>query len=62
MEYQILVEKIDNVISRDVAQAAGDLGAKVRDEIARGWEPVGGVALGSAGTAPYLLQAMVKRK
>ena len=62
MEYKVIVEKIDSIVSRDVAQAAADLSAKVNGELARGWEPLGSVAIGSAGTAPYLLQAMLKRR
>lgn len=62
MEYRILVEKIDHALSRDVDKAAQDLARQVSEQIAIGWEPVGGVAIGSAGTAPFLLQAIVKRR
>jgi hypothetical protein len=61
MNYRIIVEKIDNALKRDVDQAAEDLSRQVRDQIANGWEPLGGIAVGSAGAAPYLLQAMMKR-
>ena len=62
MDYKIIVKKIDNALSRNVDKAAKELARQVKDEIARGWEPAGGVAIGSAGTAPYLLQALIKRK
>ena len=62
MEYRIVVKKVTNVLLRDVDKAAEQLGREVNQLAAMGWEPVGGVAMGEAGTAPYLLQAMVKRR
>jgi hypothetical protein len=61
MDYRVVVEKVDNPLRRDVDQAAADLAAQVREQIASGWEPLGGVAVGAAGPSPYLLQAMIKR-
>jgi hypothetical protein len=64
MEYKILVKKIGNALAmtRKVDQAADDLAREVNEYVARGWEPLGGVAMGVAGTAPYLLQAMIRRR
>lgn len=62
MEYKIIVKRIDSVIARNVDKAAKDLARQVADQLSSGWEPCGGVAIGSAGTAPYLLQALVRRK
>lgn len=61
MQYKVIVEKVDNAFNRDVDQAALDLQRQVSEAILQGWEPLGGVAVGAAGTHPYLLQAMVKR-
>ena len=64
MEYKILVKKIGNALAmtRKVDQAADDLAREVNEYVARGWEPLGGVAMGVAGAAPYLLQAMIRRR
>jgi len=62
MTYKILVKRIDNMIVRDIEKATREMGKQVNDQIALGWEPAGGVALGSSGTAPYLLQAIVRRR
>jgi len=62
MEYKIVVKKVTNALLRDVDKAAEQLARDVNKLAALGWEPSGGVAVGSAGTAPYLLQAMVKRR
>ena len=35
---------------------------QVTEQLGAGWEPVGNVTIGDAGTAPYLLQAMIKRR
>jgi hypothetical protein len=62
MTYKILVKKIDNALKRNVDKAAAELTEQVNQELSLGWEPAGGVAIGSAGSAPYLLQALVKRR
>jgi hypothetical protein len=46
------VKRIDSVIARNVDKAAKDLARQVADQLSSGWEPCGGVAIGSAGTAP----------
>jgi hypothetical protein len=62
MEYKIIVRKVDNAFVRNVDKAAKELSRQVTEQLGSGWEPVGNVTLGVAGTAPYLLQALVKRK
>jgi hypothetical protein len=62
MTYKVIVQKIENALSRNVGKAAKELSRQVNGQVSLGWEPVGGVAIGSAGSAPYLLQALVKRR
>jgi hypothetical protein len=62
MEYKIVVKKVRSVFAAKVDQAAEDLTREVNENVARGWEPVGGVTIGAAGGASYLLQAMIKRR
>ena len=61
MEYTIVFESVPNPLSRDVEAAAEKLRNQVNHLISGGWEPLGGIATGSAGTSPYLFQAMTKR-
>ena len=61
MEYKVIVKKVGG-LSRNVDKAAEELMREVGEHIARGWEPAGGVAMGVAGTAPYLVQAVIKRR
>ena len=62
MEYEILVQKITNPFVRNVPKAIEELSRKVNERIRAGWEPLGGVAAGAVGTAPYLFQAIIKRR
>jgi hypothetical protein len=62
MEYQIVTQKVTNALVRNVNKAAEELTRQVNERLKSGWEPVGGVQMGSAGTAPYLMQALVKRR
>ncbi|HUF48344.1 MAG TPA: hypothetical protein VMM93_11050 [Vicinamibacterales bacterium] len=62
MTYKVIVQKVESALSRNVGKAARELSRQVNDQMALGWEPVGGVAIGTAGSAPYLLQALVKRR
>ena len=61
MEYKVIVKKVGG-LSRNVDKAAEELMREVSEHIARGWEPAGGVAMGIAGTAPYMVQAIIKRR
>ena len=61
MEYKVIVKKVGG-ITRKVDNAAEELMREVNEHIARGWEPMGGVAMGVAGTAPYILQAVIRRR
>jgi hypothetical protein len=62
LEYKIIARKVDNAFVRNVDKAAKDLSRQVTEQLGAGWEPLGNVTLGNAGTAPYLLQALVKRR
>jgi hypothetical protein len=62
MEYEVLAQKISNPFVRNVPKAIEDLSKRVNERIREGWEPQGGVAAGAVGTAPYLFQALVKRR
>ena len=55
MEYKVLTAQV--VFSR--ANAIEKLVAAVRESIAAGWEPLGGIALSEAG---FVAQAMIKRR
>lgn len=61
MEYKIIVKKAAMRLTRRIEQAADELAKEVNDHIARGWEPAGGVTMGLAGAAPFLMQAVVRR-
>lgn len=62
MEYKVIVKKVGMGLTRRVDQAAEELAKEVNEYIGRGWEPTGGVAMGVAGTTPYLLQAVSRRR
>ena len=57
----VIVRKVGG-LTRNVDHAADELMREVNEHITRGWEPLGGVAMGVAGTAPYLVQAVIKRR
>jgi len=61
MEYTIVFESVSNPLSRDVEGAAEKLRNQVNHLISGGWEPLGGIATGAAGSSPYLFQALIKR-
>lgn len=62
MEYKVIVKKVGLGLTRRVDTAAEELAKEVNDYVARGWEPAGGVAMGVAGSTPYLLQAVMRRR
>ena len=64
MQYKIVAvkAKVTGLVRVDLEKFTADLVAQVNDQIAQGWEPLGGVTytpLASGGS--HLLQAMVKR-
>ena len=50
-------------LATDFHKAAEELSRTVNKEIANGWEPLGGIGVGTTQTTkePYLFQAVVKR-
>ena len=64
MQYKIVAAKakITGLVRVDVEKFTENLTVQVNEQIALGWEPVGGAALASLGASgTHLLQAMVKR-
>jgi hypothetical protein len=62
MDYDVVAQKIPNPFVRNVPKAIEELSRKVNERLRAGWEPAGGVATGNVGTAPYLFQALIKRR
>lgn len=62
MEYKIIVRKVGIRLARRIDQAAEELAKEVNEHLAKGWEPAGGVAMGLVGAAPFLVQAVVRRR
>ena len=62
MEYRVIKRKISAVLARNVTLAVEEFGREVHEQLKSGWEPVGGVAVGQAGSHTYLFQAVVKRR
>lgn len=62
MKYVILTAKATGFLGTDFEKAAKDLSGQVNLLLAEGWEPQGGVAVGTTQSThePHLLQAMVK--
>ena len=63
MEYKIVVVDAVQGWGTNFDKAAAELSRLVNEEIADGWEPLGGVNVGRTQSTenPYLLQAMIKR-
>jgi hypothetical protein len=61
MEYKVILCKVRNPFVRNVEKATKELERQVNEQLRAGWEPAGGIALASAGSAPYLFQAVVRR-
>lgn len=63
MQYKIVVVDAVQGWGTNFEKAAAELARLVNKEIAKGWEPLGGVNTGRTQSTenPYLLQAMVKR-
>jgi hypothetical protein len=62
MDYQIVTQKVTNAFVRNLPKAVEELTRQVNERLKSGWEPIGGIQIGSAGSAPYLMQALVKRR
>jgi hypothetical protein len=62
MEYRVVKKKISAVLARNVAILVDEFGKEVYEQLKGGWEPVGGVAIGTAGSQTYLFQAIIKRR
>ena len=58
MDYQVVVQAIRSGLRVD--EAAAELASRVKELIAQGWTPHGGVATFEAAGSLYLLQAMVR--
>ena len=63
MQYKVVVVDAVKDWGTNFEKAAAELSRQVNEEIAHGWEPIGGVNVGRTQSTekPYLLQAMVKR-
>ena len=63
MEYKIVVVDAVQAWGTNFDKAAAELSRLVNEEIADGWEPLGGVNVGRTQSTenPHLLQAMIKR-
>jgi hypothetical protein len=59
-DYRVVSQNISSIIFRDVDKAATELADEVRQLMAAGWQPQGGLATVQAGGGIYLLQAMVR--
>ena len=62
MEYRLVKHKVSAVLSKNVEKLADEFTRQVNEHIRSGWEPVGGVAIGQAGSTTYLIQALIKRR
>lgn len=60
MEYQVISIKVAGVLGMDIPKTTAELAKEINQQIALGWEPVGGVTTGPHNT--HLLQAMIKRR
>ena len=63
MEYKVVVVAASRLLGTDFEKGAQELSKAVNQQIAEGWEPLGGVSTGKTQQTekPFLLQAMVKR-
>lgn len=63
MEYKIIVVSAVKTFGTDFPKAARELSDQVNAAIAEGWEPIGGLTVGSTMSTnePHLLQAMIRK-
>jgi hypothetical protein len=62
MEYCVISRKVSAVLASTVAKQTSEFTRMVNEQLRSGWEPVGGVAIGTAGSHSYLYQALIKRR
>jgi hypothetical protein len=62
MEYRIIKKKVSAVLARNVSYLMDEFAREVSEQLKAGWEPVGGVAVGTAGSHAYLIQAVIRRR
>jgi hypothetical protein len=62
MEYRVLRKRVSAVLASNVSKLVDEFGREVSEQLKAGWEPVGGVAVGTAGSHTYLFQAIVRRR
>jgi len=64
MEYKIIVVKAVAFFGTNFETAAQKLADEVSQHVALGWEPQGGVCVGSSWSmkTPYLFQAVIRRR
>jgi len=63
MEYKVIVVNAVKTFGTNFEETAQELSEMVNQEIQKGWEPLGGVNVGSTMSTnePYLLQAMIRK-
>jgi len=63
MQYKVVVVDAVKRWGTNFEKAADELSRLVNEQIAQGWEPIGGVTVGRTQSTenPFLLQAMVTR-
>jgi hypothetical protein len=62
VEYTVVSQKINAMLASNVAKRNEEFARVVNEHLRSGWEPIGGVAIGSNGTSNYLYQALIKRR
>ena len=62
MEYRVIKRKVSAVLATNVTKLVDEFGREVTEQLKGGWEPLGGVSVGTAGSHTYLFQAIVRRR
>ena len=62
VEYKVVASKVSAVLATTVTKRTEDFTRQVNEHLRSGWEPVGGLAIGTAGSHAYLMQALIKRR
>ena len=63
MDYKIIFMKpTAHFLGVNLAKASEEFAEEVRQQIALGWEPQGGVVLAGSPMQPSFFQAMIKRR
>jgi len=62
MEYKVIMKKVETgFLGINLEATAEKFALEINQEIARGWEPQGGVGMGGPQMRPFLFQALIKR-